>query len=195
MINEKTIQLFITLVVFASISLYIILSTLGFLTLSVNSPNNALFHEISLIVKIISIAITFFIVLVTIKSKFLVKLFLSDRYIAGEYSGRSDKYNDENEIISTHNEFFNIRQSLLRTNIEGFSVDEDGNKHAHWSGHLVKIDNNKHSFLTEIETPHKIYLEIMQFSFHKDEVIGFITASSSNSSGRWRLDAKKTLNS
>ena len=191
MINEKFIQLFVTLVVFSSIGLYIILSTLGFITLNFNSPGNKFFHEISLIIKIVSIAITFFIILMTIKSDLVVKFFLKDGYVAGSYNGTGDKYNEENEIISSHKEFFTIRQSLLKTNIEGFSTDESGNKYAHWSGNLIKVDNNKYSFLTEIETPHKIYIEIMQFSFHKDEVIGFITASSSKSSGKWRLDAKK----
>jgi len=196
MLIEKNIKVILLVLLLFSIIVYTLLTDIStyFLKQYFYQNSTLLSANILSAIKIVSAITSIFTVLLTIKSKYISKLILGEKYISGKYEGVSYKINENQEIIAEHREYMEIQQNLISTIITGVSREKnDENGHANLNGSLVKYENKKTLFLVEVETPYSTYLEVMSMNFINGHIHGFVSASSSNNPAKWKFTLKKIV--
>jgi len=194
MVTEKNIKIILLVLLLLSIVVYTMLTDFLYILFNTYMPQNNLIIGSNILsaIKIVSAITSIFTILITINSKLISKILLGDKYIAGNYKGKSYKTGDDNKPINEHNEYIEIKQNLISTTVIGVSKEDNENVvHANWNGSLIRYENRKFLFLVEIETPQSRYLEVISMNFINNSIHGFISASSSNTASNWKFTLHK----
>lgn len=192
MLTDKNIKTVIQFLLLIAIFTYTLFGELPSYLLMNYSDSNSL-NNLSYIFRIGSIIISFFVVISSIKSKWIVKKILGEKYIAGKYIGNSIKINGSKKSQITHKEIVIINQSLLSSTITGTSYDDEG-FYASWSGKLVTQEEYVSNFLVSINTSRQINVSELSFlslTIIENEANGFGLSIAAGDNYKWRFSLEK----
>lgn len=188
MITSKNLNFILLMVLFISLTIY---HSLGVIQskLAINT-NQSGFDDYYNLITIVRIVITLVVMGVTLKSKIIAKLIFRENYIGGKYQGKSESHKNDKVII--HKEYFEIKQSLLETIINGMSKNENDEFTATWKGKLSEIDNKHFMFTISVNSRSKTHNGILNLRFDEGEAYGFYNSIILGKENlRRRFEAKK----
>lgn len=189
MITEWKIKKILLVLLSSNLVLYILITELFFLFLSLFSFDIGTMTKITFPIKLVSFVTSVSFIFLTSKSKIIAKFFLKDKYIGGKYKGFARKISQDNEIIDTHNEELIIVQNLLFMKVSGESCDNDNDTYAQWDGFAIFADKDidRYDFIIRINYNRGVHTGILELTIRDRQIKGYHPARY----GKWFMDLKK----
>ena len=122
------------------------------------------------------------------------RFFLRNRYIAGNYMGKSSEYSDEEgKLRPEHIEQFIISQNIFETIVSGQSFQKNSNELiATWEGKLIKIEGSTFIFALELSSKRQEEFGTLKLSvINKNEMVGFYYSGNPKNKNIPKFYAKK----
>ncbi|GAB2532027.1 hypothetical protein [Spirosoma aerophilum] len=171
MISEKDISKALQIILYTAFLVFVLFYELPkVLDEQLNTANAKFsYKEISNLFEILGVVLSSYTLLISFRSRWLLKLILQDDFIDGSYEGHSYEENNTNRQI----EVFNIKQTLISTTIHGQSFKNE-NFYSSWQGKLIEYTNSEYKFLVHLNTPNRNNaLEYLVLSIQGDQCNGF----------------------
>jgi hypothetical protein len=152
MISEKDISKALQIILYTAFLVFVLFYELPkVLDSQLNTADSKFsYKEVSSLFEILGVVLSSFTLLISFRSRWLLKLILQDNFVDGSYEGFSYEENDINRQI----EIFSIQQTLISTTIQGQSF-KGGNFHSSWQGKLIEYANSEYKFLVHLNTPNR----------------------------------------